>query len=157
MLFRVRSAHHVWTEKLHPILCRGCICYVMQPFRRNMCFLWEREQHCNSVDCSDQAAGLCAAEPGSVVWNSFSVTEAEIWALWTCLLVEHRILHRSVRLHFLETWLTVRDSASVPVSVRNQLCCVTVFPLCVCVWEGEGYGTSFKLKHKAGYWNWEST
>lgn len=68
-----------------------------------------------------------AARLSSAVWNTYSVTffsgcaEGEIWALWTCLLVENRFLCRPVKLLLLETWLTIRDSASVLVSVRNQL------------------------------------
>lgn len=82
----------------------------------------------------------------SAVWNTYSVTflsgcaEVEIWALWTCLLLENRFLRRPVKLLSLETWLTIRDGASVLVSFRNQLRCV--FPhgsqgcicICVCEW-----------------------
>lgn len=70
---------------------------------------------------------LRAARPGSAVWNTYSVTffsrcaEVEIWALWTCLLVENGFLRRPVKLLLLETWLTIRECASVLVSVRNQL------------------------------------
>lgn len=81
----------------------------------------------------------------SAVWNTYSVTflsgcaEVEIWAIWTCLLLENRFLRRPVKLLSLETWLTIRDGASVLASFRNQLRCV--FPhgsqccICICVSE----------------------
>lgn len=49
----------------------------------------------------------------------------EIWALWTCLLVENRFLCTPVKLPLLETWLTGADSASVLVNFRSRLHCVS--------------------------------
>lgn len=96
---------------------------------------------------------------GSAVWNNYSVSffsgcaEAEIWALWTCLPVENRFLCRPVKLLLPATWLTIRDGASVLVSVRNQLHYVSLVgrwsvyvyvQVCVCVWVCKGEIGLFK-------------
>lgn len=84
--------------------------------------------------CTDQAAGRSTAWPGSAAWKSYSVTffsrcaEVEIWALWTCLLVENRFLRRPVKLLLLETWLTIRHE-TVQVSLWESEINYTVSPV----------------------------
>lgn len=96
-----------------------------QLLRWNMCFVLKED--CCALSLHRSSSRQRAARLSSAVWNTYSVTffsgcaEGEIWALWTCLLVENRFLCRPVKLHLLETWLTIRGSASVLVSVRNQL------------------------------------
>lgn len=134
-------------------LHRCYICFIMQTqlLRWIICFVLKGDRAALlSFSMHRSGRRQWAARLGSAAWNSYSVTffsrcaEVEIWALWTCLLVENKFLRRPVKLLLLETWLTIRDGASVLLCVRNQLPYVSpvshrvvyvYVQVCVCVLE----------------------